>query len=583
MILYRVSRFGENSLELEVEHCHDRIAIEFFCIPGEGALQRFQGLHPVLTTLPTDTDCPWSNILRRDLETPGDTRSEQSLEQVRLWLDYCLRNHAPCGRNTSTMLPTRILDVSGDDPIITLRETNQQRAQYIALSHCWGPSQIIRTTTATLESHKRGVPLSALSNTFRDTVHIARALGIRYLWIDSLCIIQDSAADWECEAARMASVYSNAVLTISAVKSASGEGGLFSQNPEIELRGTNADGSPYIMMARRKIQHWYRPHTPLLSRGWVYQERLLSPRLLHFGEQELFWECMASTTCQCTGIGDAAIGGLDRYEDGLLGKQMYASIYGNSSLESVNTPDILGRLWRRMVREYSFLSLTVTSDKLPALLGLATSMEAYRNSRYLNGVWEDSLLADLLWFQIYPREARSLVTEPSWTWASVDGRIHFFDTFDLKESIVDTLCEVSLVTPDGDGDVEAGKLALRLRGEVDPMRGSIRHPKVVGGKTTIGFEDGRVFDGIIFFEDFVLSRKGSDVSDGLEVLCIPMALTSSGREYSLALKRLEQRKNVFERIGLLQIRDRARIGGVHGHQLNLEDMREGRGRAVEVI
>lgn len=102
-------------------------------------------------------------------------------------------------------------------------------------------------------------------------------------------------------------VYSNAVFTISAVKSASDDGGCFSTNRGNHCRGVASDGSPYTVIARRKTVHWKSQHTPLLSRRWVFQERILSPRVVHFGEQEVFWECSSHTTCQCKEIENASM------------------------------------------------------------------------------------------------------------------------------------------------------------------------------------------------------------------------------------------------------------------------------------
>ncbi|OCL07733.1 HET-domain-containing protein, partial [Glonium stellatum] len=300
--------------------------------------------------------------------------------------------------------PTRVLDVSGEGPDIILYETESESAHYACLSHCWGASQIIQTTEESLESFKERIIISELSRTFQDAVQIVRQLGIKYLWIDSLCIIQDSPKDWERESARMASVYANSLVTIAATKSASGDGGCFSFNPDTIIQGLTKDKLPYMTYARQKILHWYQPHTPLLGRGWVYQERLLSPRIVHFGNQELPRECMEETTCQCSGINDYAAGTLDRYEDVTIS---------------------LAKIWHRMVREYSFLKLTRPSDKLTALSGLAAQMQSNRQAKYIAGLWEDTLLSDLLWFQLYALNPPHISRHPSWSWASVNGRIHF--------------------------------------------------------------------------------------------------------------------------------------------------------------
>ena len=124
---------------------------------------------------------------------------------------------------------------------------------------------------------------------------MTRALRHRYLSIDSLCIVQDDSHDWEKESARMASVYSDALLTIAATRSADGDGGLFFSSHEIEVIGITPLDEPYRLIFRQPVQHQIglepeptRSLHPLFDRAWVFQERILSPRILHFGVYELF-------------------------------------------------------------------------------------------------------------------------------------------------------------------------------------------------------------------------------------------------------------------------------------------------------
>jgi hypothetical protein len=156
-----------------------------------------------------------------------DPSSDQCLRDISSWLNQCVAEHPQCPSNLSSPLPTRILSVS-EGSIKLVEPNGEMKAPYVALSHCWGSGSIATTTLANFLSRKKDVTWRELSKTFQDAVKISRLLGIDYLWIDSLCIIQDSEADWERESARMASVYANAHLTIAASRSADGSGGCFS-------------------------------------------------------------------------------------------------------------------------------------------------------------------------------------------------------------------------------------------------------------------------------------------------------------------------------------------------------------------
>jgi hypothetical protein len=153
--------------------------------------------------------------------------------QARQWLNECEVNHQ-CSvyRRSRTQLPTRVLDLGEDaspQDSIKLFETGGVEDIYMTLSHCWGPTQFITTTRDTIKQRIAGIALSDLPQTFKDAVSLTRKLGIRYLWIDSLCIKQKDKEDWEREAGKMGSVYSQSFLNIAATRSAEGSGGLFKE------------------------------------------------------------------------------------------------------------------------------------------------------------------------------------------------------------------------------------------------------------------------------------------------------------------------------------------------------------------
>ncbi|KAJ4403442.1 hypothetical protein N0V91_006494 [Didymella pomorum] len=279
-----------------------------------------------------------------------------------------------------------------------LMSTAGEEADYICLSHCWGLAQIITTTKATLNERKRGIPWGLLSNTFQDAIVMTRTLGFRYIWIDSLCIVQDDALDWEKESAQMASVYSNGYLTLAGTRSRKGNGGLFSKKHDVEVSGTTPNGHSYCIHFRERIDDRIEmipdstnEHYPLLTRAWVYQERILSTRVLHFGHFELFFECHSSIQCEC---------GYVSYEEDDPGiekslvKIEFADALSQLSLPGAqevdaNTAYYAARMWRTIVSSYSALSLTKAADRLPALGGLARQTAAARGTTYYAGLWKD--------------------------------------------------------------------------------------------------------------------------------------------------------------------------------------------------
>lgn len=177
-----------------------------------------------------DQPAPWRAFGPATL-VPERLDAEIAARQARQWLDQCDANHE-CSvyRRNRIQLPTRVLDLGEDLSIqnsIKLFETKGVEGIYMTLSHCWGLTQFITTTRDTLEQRIAGIAFSDLSKTFKDVVSLTRRLGIRYLWIDSLCILQKDKEDWEREAGKMQSVYSQSFLNIAATSSADGSEGLF--------------------------------------------------------------------------------------------------------------------------------------------------------------------------------------------------------------------------------------------------------------------------------------------------------------------------------------------------------------------
>ena len=219
---------------------------------------------------------------------------------MRHWINDCIKNHGRCRENNPAICPTRLLDLvrfwsSGDIVLVEPEEEPDKHIPYTALSHCWGDSTSgpLTTTLTNLASRKERIRFDQLPLTFQDAVTTTRKLKIPYLWIDSLCIIQDLPSDWEKEAARMAIVYAGSVCTLLALGSEDSNGGFFriaERKRDFVFRYDLSLGSQRIRVFPCEPNAWSL-EGPLMDRAWTLHERALSNRILHFPRDELYWEC----------------------------------------------------------------------------------------------------------------------------------------------------------------------------------------------------------------------------------------------------------------------------------------------------
>lgn len=330
-------------------------------------------------------------------------------------------------------MPTRILDLGVVDDgeldqlfrrslnLIDSAEVTGDR-RYACLSHRWESSgHIIRTTRETFAKHRDGISFPTLSPTYQDAVHVLRRLGIRYLWIDSLCIIQDDDADWQEESKTMATVYGKALLTLARHCDKFGSMRETGNRRHI-VSGPSISPPVYVRKVFGHINQQIN-HFSLLSRGWVFQERLLSPRIVHISNDEIFWECMETYNCQC---GLASL----RNQSQPSPKISHARALG--LIDRTGTPNkaALLRRWRLIVQDYSGLDLTIAADRLPAIRGCAEQIRAKLDDSYYFGLWKSGSAFDLAW-KVSHLENRKisrypeLFYLPTWSWAAVHGSVDY--------------------------------------------------------------------------------------------------------------------------------------------------------------
>ncbi|KAK7417653.1 hypothetical protein QQX98_004474 [Neonectria punicea] len=356
----------------------------------------------------------------------------EHLEHLQDWISKCDK-HERCSQQ-SRLLPSRILDVGTHESgnlvklveMSTSEQGKQPEGKYIALSYCWGSGpKAYFTTQATLDEKREGIDIASLPATFRDAITLSRTLGVQYLWIDSLCICQDHLKDWERESSNMAAIYANAYLTLAATGAENSDGGLFfSREPpkSIRIPFQPRGSSPGTLIATAepldkeliKSYHIEMRKDPLSQRAWGFQERVLSRRVLHFAKNQVYLECSEETVAE---NGLRLPYRFHHASEGGDGELTNASSFSAGSVASTN--DLAQ--WYAMLWAYGPRKLSVHSDKLPALSGIAKIFQGLLKDDYLAGIWKKSIHEGLCWQPLKCHKEFDEYRAPSWSWASVDG------------------------------------------------------------------------------------------------------------------------------------------------------------------
>ncbi|OAK93459.1 HET-domain-containing protein [Phaeosphaeriaceae sp. SRC1lsM3a] len=400
--------------------------------------------------------CPFQNIKSGPI---GIRHPKLAAACINDWLRTCEDNHPDCRQDTGGQrLPTRVLQILGPERVRLYVPKPAEVGQWACLSHCWGGIQsMLCTTKATQKLHQDNIAWHDLPPTFQDAIEVTRHLGIKYLWIDSLCIIQDDAEDWRHEGSKMASIYAGCYVTLAASASHhSGESLCHALLDEKFEMHRHSDDMPYDIYYRKVPDHTrYLANTmPLMKRAWAFQERTLSNRIAHFGETELYWECRAKRYCECGHLSQ-----LRQHIDPL--RKMLA----NTSQKKNNAEGLNIVTWKDIVVSYTRLQLTYASDIFPALQGIANRWHGNEPGDYLAGLWRGDLMRDLLWRSRLSGNRPNAYRAPTWSWASVVGWIDWWpDVPGLKHDLATLLSATTI--PKGEdpcGEVVAGSIVLKGR------------------------------------------------------------------------------------------------------------------------
>jgi hypothetical protein len=460
--------------------------------------------------------------------------------------------------------PSRLLDLEPTDldpNFIRLVETGQFKPTnpYMTLSHCWGKSTVIKLSTETLPSFVgRGLLISQLPRLYRDAIHVVKKLGQRYLWIDSLCIIQDSKEDWLREASRMALVYRNSWCNIAATDAKDGDGTLFfTRNNPAAIRPLEVTLGWHPKGPIQFLLHEKDPEVPLLSRplnqrGWVLQEQLLAPRTISFGRDQIRWESLDGDASEAFPGGEpSALHGDDLWRNSVplrprhvLKKWIAVDAplvfdFGRSDLHKSGAESFWFS-WKQIVEEYTGRFLTFGTDKVVAIAGIASVLgkgpingKDTRGSSYIAGMWNQrwNIEYELLWEvgsqpDGQPASRPTEYRAPSWSWMSVDGKI----TYEYKK-------DYNLAADDHMAFVEDAK--------VTTLDGSLTGPIVSGHIRIKG----------PLVEDVTLSTRYDDEHDRLRnpasAGLVMFSLYTGNLIWGLALRQIKSgpQEGFYRRVG----------------------------------
>ncbi|KAI3320627.1 HET-domain-containing protein [Xylariaceae sp. AK1471] len=485
--------------------------------------------------------------------------SDECFQFLRVCLEECLSSHEFCPSSPSPLsLPKRVLKIEskgtwpplGHTKVLRLCENKVDRAHYVALSHCWGNYHPLRALLSNRQTLMEGISFSQLSAVFQDAIQVCLAMGIDYLWIDSLCIIQNDKEDWEQESAKMSDYFVNAIFTISASFSKDGSVPFLRQRPEV----WRPQYYQYVESSRRPIN-------------------VVSQRTARVGGY-------LSTNRQAIEDGDVLTTQAWTFQEGLLSKGRKPSI---NSADQLCNRELSGlgkdafKLWRSLIGQFSSRDLTYPTDCLPALSGVATKFQRQLNSEYIAGLWKGDLPVSLIWAVSRrkgdlspPKCIHSEYIAPSWSWASVGQPVYFPGFFENYVSepfmtVEDVQCEPTNPNLSPLGRVTGGHLVLR--GIVFKISLSQQH--LLRPVLTPGFQLGNSSDLLAsFIEDCLLIRSGSTLRrakpgdhfqpySDVSVLCILLGVDinpeqSEEPNFHALLLGDSGKDGIYERLGMAQ-------------------------------
>lgn len=364
----------------------------------------------------------------------------------------------------------RVIDVGSSlkEPFL-YHPGEDEKAPWLTLSHCWGQARPLTTTLASLQQHCKSIPMSTLPPAFRDAITFTRKLGFQFIWIDSLCIIQDSQKDWAMESAKMHEIYSGATLCIAASSAHGSQDGIFKSGDQFrsyfqsfatipclgEKKEDNKQPDGTISFRRCTTDNGMDPNyrlledEPLHRRAWVLQESALSPRRLDFSSKELVWSCRSACYTE-------SLPNYNKSSSNSSGKALFSmpivDVPHSSCPDHKFLPQSPMGWWNSAVIDVMSCGITNRKDLLPAMAGVAAAIKARTKYTYVVGLWKEDLHRGLLWTVLKSRERPKSESVPTWSWASSSSAIDSNPFLERYRS--ENRAEIVDVTVKTEGDQE---------------------------------------------------------------------------------------------------------------------------------
>ncbi|QPC77884.1 hypothetical protein HYE68_008636 [Fusarium pseudograminearum] len=487
----------------------------------------------------------------RDVQSPRVINAAKKRLYECRSLDKPIEGHEECRHSRDTVLPTRVLQVGVNEgaacPIQLHINDRDRCGSYLALSYCWGiPSNsaanrnLVQLVKANQKKLKEEIRMEDLEQTIQDAVYITRQLGFNYLWVDRFCILQDDDEDKKREFSRMAITYKNAVVTLVAGTAKAASEGFLNIDPSrtkpfLPSRKFNIstdDGGKGVVYIPDKP---YQPVHPIDTRGWTLQEFMLSSRMLIFSDHQLLWQCKRTDLQSVTGDDD----GLE-YQQGL--ESLPWAAFEDTAGPSFGAHDADKLyLWKTILRQYTERDLTDSGDRLPAITGIIAELQNVWKDTAIYGHWVEWFVQLLAWQK--PEDDRTkeryLSRAPSWSWVSVNGKIHYDETIEKEDA------KMEIVT--------AAKATMSCR---------------IVSRDTIDKHVRRTMDQYLDLNDAAhrLETKGKI----FHYILLGTARECDGFENAIALIAIEIRHRVYRRVGLAVVADTLIWEGIKHQSIGLE-------------
>lgn len=352
------------------------------------------------------------------------TYDQVGIHMINGWIQRCIEDHDTCRLNYSASRPERVLDLNAfpDSEDLRLIQTDKARVHaWATLSYRWGAFNPLTLGTHNYDALKARIAYDSVPRTIQEAVQVCRALNMRYLWVDALCIMQDGGKDFAIEVSKMGAIYAGSRFTIAAAASDNSNSGCFGNRFPLRCEDCVLLGSDNI--------HWIfgrddgcglQTHqdriqtTPLNRRGWVFQERMMSPRTIYLTPSDLFFECRETFVCHGCAASGFAKGSKDNQSRVSSGKRAFTALH--TLLDQTQYHSSFRKIWVRTISDYSLTELTNIDDKLSALAGIAEMAQSTLQCQASYGLWLDFFISELQWFTygVVLAELREQV--PSWSW-----------------------------------------------------------------------------------------------------------------------------------------------------------------------